>query len=45
MALLIRHTKKGLKDSMKSAGMKLPHGYDIKKRKVTRKRKASKKRK
>lgn len=42
MPLLIKKTKSGLKDSLKSAGYKLPHGYDIKKRKTTKRKRSSK---
>ena len=43
MPLLIKKTKTGLKEAMKSAGMKLPHGYDIKKRKIKKSKHKSKK--
>jgi hypothetical protein len=33
MPLLIKKSKTGLKKSLKSAGMLLPHGYEIKRRK------------
>lgn len=43
MALIVKHTKKGLRTGLKSAGMKLPHGYDIKKRKTKNKSKTRRK--
>lgn len=42
MPLLIKKTKSGLKASLKASGYKLPHGYDIKKRKTTKRKKSKK---
>jgi hypothetical protein len=39
MPLLIKKTKYGLKAALKASGYKLPHGYDIKKRKNVNKKK------
>lgn len=41
MPLLIKSTSKGLKNSLKNAGKKLPHGYKIvnRKNKVTKPKK------
>ena len=33
MALLIKTTSKGLKNSLENVGKKLPHGYELKNRK------------
>lgn len=43
MPILLRKSKSGLKESLKAAGFKLPHGYDIKRRKAVRKKTVRKK--
>jgi hypothetical protein len=44
MPLLLKKTKDGLKASLKAAKLKLPHGYEIRKRKTTKRKPAKKRR-